>query len=187
MRSAGATAGFVVDDLDRIGAARVIDPVLKVYAQALMPSPYNKSLAEVQVFASLFETHVERDGFRLTVARADGDVVGFAYGYASRPGGWWRDRVAEALGTRMSMEWLEDAFEFTELAVRPRYEGRGIGGALHDALLERVEARTAMLSTLQEETRGLRLYERRGWQTLLEDVCFGGTPAPYRIMGLRLR
>jgi ribosomal protein S18 acetylase RimI-like enzyme len=81
---------------------------------------------------------------------------------------------------------LEDAFELTELAVRPRYEGRGIGGDLHDALLDGVDARTAVLSTLQEPTRGLRLYERRGWRTLLENFWFGGTPAPYRVMGLRL-
>ena len=43
-----------------------------------------------------------------------------------------------------------------------------------------------MLSTLQEETRGLRLYEREGWTRLPQDVWFGGTPAPYRSWGLRL-
>jgi GNAT superfamily N-acetyltransferase len=186
MRTADGTTGFAIEGLDRVGATVELDSVLKVYSQALMPPPYNKSIADVQMFASIFENHFDRDGFRMFVARADGDVVGFAYGFASRPGGWWRDQVAEALGPRLSVEWLEDCFEFTELAVRPRYEGGGIGSALHDALLDGIEARTAMLSTLQQETRGLRLYERKGWQTLLEDLWFGGTPAPYRVMGLRL-
>jgi ribosomal protein S18 acetylase RimI-like enzyme len=62
----------------------------------------------------------------------------------------------------LSIEWLENAFDFTELAVKPLYDGRGIGSALHHALLDGVGMRTAMLSTLQEETRGLRLYEHKG-------------------------
>jgi ribosomal protein S18 acetylase RimI-like enzyme len=90
------------------------------------------------------------------------------------------------MGPKLSMEWLEDSFEFTELAVRPRHGGRGIGSALHDCLLDGVAARTAVLSTLQEETRGLRLYERKGWRTLLDNFWFGATPAPYRVMGRRL-
>jgi len=167
-------------------AVRLIDPILTVYSQALMPPPYSKSIADVQMFASILEGHMSREGFRLFVARVGGDVVGFTYGCSSRPGGWWRDRVADALGTELARGWLTDAFEFTELAVRPSHEGRGIGSALHDSLLESVSARTAVLSTLQEPTRGLRLYERKGWETLVEGLWFGGTPAPYRVMGLRL-
>jgi ribosomal protein S18 acetylase RimI-like enzyme len=181
----GAT-GYVVDRLDRTGVTEAMDSILKVYSAALMPPPYNKSLADVQMFASIFEHQLDRDGFRSFVARVEGVIVGFAYGYASRPGGWWRDQVAEALGPGAARKWLEDAFEFTELAVHPRFQRRGLGGALHDALLDGLDARTAVLSTLQEPTRGSRLYERKGWQTLLEDFWFGGTPDPYRVMGLEL-
>lgn len=185
MKTADGT-GIALEQLDRVGASRMMDGMLRVYSQALMPPPYNKSIAEVQMFASVFENHLDRDGFRLFVAHADDDIVGFAYGYASHPGGWWRDQVAEAMGTNLTKEWLEHAFELTELAVRPFYQGRGIGSALHDALLDGIDARTAVLSTLQQETRGLKLYDRKGWQTLLEDFWFGGTPAPYRVLGLRL-
>jgi ribosomal protein S18 acetylase RimI-like enzyme len=180
------TADVVIERLAPADAAASIEPILKVYSQALMPPPYNKSIADVQMFASIFEGHFDREGFRLFVARADGNVAGFAYGYKSQPGGWWRDHVAQEMGSRLAVEWLEDAFEFTELAVKPVFEGRGIGGALHDALLDGVGTRTAVLSTLQEGTRGLGLYEHKGWMTLLENVWFGGTPAPYRVMGLRL-
>lgn len=185
MKTVGGT-GVALEQLDRVHAAPVMDKMLQVYAQALMPPPYSKSIAEIQMFASILENHVARDGFRLFVAHADDDIVGFAYGYTSQPGGWWRDQVAQALGANLTKEWLEHAFEFTELAVRPLYQGRGIGSALHDALLHGIDARTAILSTLQQETRGLELYERKGWQTLVEEFWFGGTPAPYRVMGLRL-
>ena len=180
------TEVFNVERVLPLDAGGLIDPILTVYSQALMPPPYSKSIADVQMFASILESHMSREGFRLFVAKVGGDLVGFTYGCSSRPGGWWRDRVADALGTELARGWLTDAFEFTELAVCPSHEGRGIGSALHDSLLEGVSARTAVLSTLQEPTRGLQLYGRKGWETLVEDLWFGGTPAPYRVMGLRL-
>ena len=82
--------------------------------------------------------------------------------------------------------WLEGAFELAELAVRPPLQGRGIGGRLHDHLLADRPHRTAVLSTLQEETRALHLYRSRGWRTLLEHFSFSGVGRVYRIMGLDL-
>jgi hypothetical protein len=78
MRTTDGTTGFAVERLDRVGATNVMESVLQVYSQALMPPPYNKSIADVQMFASIFENQLDRDGFRLVVAHADGDIVGFA-------------------------------------------------------------------------------------------------------------
>ena len=36
--------------------------------------------------------------------------------------------------------------------------------------------------SLRDETRGLRLNERKRWKTLPQDVWFGDHPAPYRVM-----
>jgi hypothetical protein len=44
-----------------------------------------------------------------------------------------------------------------------------------------------VLSTLAEETAGLRLYRRRGWQVLHPALRFPSIAAPYMIMGLDLR
>lgn len=181
------TEDFTLEQIGRADAARQSEEVLRVYAAAMMPAPYSKSLADVQMFAGIFERHRARDGFRMFIARREERIVGYTYGYASVPGGWWRDQVADALGPEGSQDWLTDAFEFAELAVSPAFQRRGIGSALHDALLEGIVARTSVLSTLKEDTSGSHLYEKKGWQTLLQEFWFTGTALPYRVMGIRLR
>ena len=175
-----------LDELDAAAAARFGEDVLRVYAAAMMPPPYSKSIADVQMFAGTYERHLERSGFRMFVARRDGQIVGYTYGYRSVPGTWWRDHVAEALGPQRSREWLTDAFEFAELAVSPQHRRAGIGSALHDALLDGVGTRTSVLSTLEEDTAGSNLYEKKGWRTLLDDFWFTNTAVPYRVMGIEL-
>ena len=52
------------------------------------------------------------------------------------------------------------------LYVLPSSQGTGVGSALHDLALERLEARgarEAKLWTLRENDSGRRFYERRGW------------------------
>lgn len=53
-----------------------------------------------------------------------------------------------------------------ELAVRPSEQGRGIGQALHDALLDGVPQRRALLGTWTDDRPARRLYLRSGWQEL---------------------
>ena len=58
------------------------------------------------------------------------------------------------------------------LYVLPRFQGSGVGSALHDLALERLAAlgsRTAKLWTLEENWGARRFYERRGW-TLTEQT-----------------
>ena len=41
--------------------------------------------------------HVGRKGFVFVVAREQGQIVGFAYGYEGAYGHWWTDHVATSL------------------------------------------------------------------------------------------
>lgn len=82
---------------------------------------------------------IEEDG-RGWVAEEDGHIVGFAIGL--RSGNVWA------------------------LFVRPEAEGRGIGSALHEAMLEWFSGQgiaRLWLST-GSNTRARRFYEARGWQ-----------------------
>ena len=63
---------------------------------------------------------------------------------------------------------------------------RGIGSALHDALLDGVGTRTAMLSTLQEETGASGCTKPRDGRRCGR-MSGSEAPAPYRLMGLRLK
>jgi ribosomal protein S18 acetylase RimI-like enzyme len=82
--------------------------------------------------------HLEREGFRFVAEHdEDGRLAGLAYGYRGEAGQWWHDLVAEAMDEQARAHWLAPGhFELVELAVRPDLHRRGIGGRLHDALLE---------------------------------------------------
>lgn len=160
----------------------------KVYLAAFSLPPYREGETDVVRFRESFMRHTRRGGFRCVVAKdSEQGVVGFGYGYTSKPGQWWRDVVEEGMSKENARKWLSDAFEFVELAVQPSMQGRGIGGRIHDELLRGLPNRTAVLSTYQGETPALFLYRKRGWITLLWDFLFPGAPQPILVMGLDLR
>jgi len=70
--------------------------------------------------------------------------------------------------------------------VRPDLRRQGIGGALHDAIFELVEAPTAVLSTQTDNEPAIALYERRGWEVIVPHLDFGSGRA-FLIMGRELR
>lgn len=163
------------------------EEVVDVYRAAFSPPPYRKSEHEVRQFRSVLEGHTGRQGFRCCLARQKRKpLAGFAYGYTARRGLWWYDVVAAQMDRQMRREWLDDAFEFVELAVRPDRQGRGLGGRLHDALLAGLPHGSAVLSTLDAETVARHLYRSRGWRVLVEEFRFPNVPRPYVIMGRHL-
>jgi ribosomal protein S18 acetylase RimI-like enzyme len=136
-------------------------------------------------FAEILPRHAERHGFRFLAARAgDGTLAGFAYGYFGGAGEWWHDRVSAALGPELTRRWLPPGhFEFVELQVHPDFRRGGIGGRLHDALLEGLNSPTAVLSTQRDNRAAITLYEARGWQIILDEIAFGDEGLPYLVMG----
>ena len=161
--------------------------VADVYRIAFAQEQYPEPEVEVRRFTEVLDRQATRSGFRCKVARTmDRHIVGVAYGYTGSPGQWWHDIVAGALPREQARRWLADCFELVELHLMPHAQGRGIGGRLHDALLEGVPHQTAALSTINTQTRALHLYRKRGWVTLLEDFTFPGGTRPFLIMGLDL-
>lgn len=161
--------------------------IVDVYEAAWASTPFALTRSQVRDFAAIIDRHLGRRHFRLKAARdAAGRMAGFAYGYTSEPGGWWRDIVTDALDRKLVETWFTDCFEFVELAVRPSAQRRGVGGTLHDALLEGLPHRTSVLSTQSSNEAALRLYAGRGWTVLEEAFMFPNRHYPYTIMGLDL-
>jgi ribosomal protein S18 acetylase RimI-like enzyme len=133
--------------------------------------------------------HSSRDDFRFVGAFAeDGALIGFVYGYTGAPGQWWYDRVARALDRAARRRWLESGhFEFTELAVHPDFQERGIGSRLHDRILEGLPHERAMLSALADNTRVVAFYRRRSWEIVLDRLRFEAGRPEFTIMGRELR
>ena len=165
----------------------VRDGIVRVYAAAFGEPPYNEGEAEAEHAMQSLVSHSRRGGFRLFVAKDEaGQVIGFSYGYQGRPGQWWHDFVSRLLSAEARAQWLGNCFQFVELAVLPSFQGQGIGGRLHDALLAGVPYHTAVLSTYSGQNRAMGLYQKRGWKRLVDDLAFPGSTIPMVVLGLAL-
>jgi GNAT superfamily N-acetyltransferase len=161
------------------------DQLLRVYQATFSQPPFLETEADVQRFERSLTSHAARPGFRAcgAVETESSQLVGFAYGYTSLPGQWWHDTVAAALPAHAVARWFADCFEVVTIAVHPVFQGQGGGGGLHDSLLGGLPHRTAVLSTLQQETAARQLYRTRGWQIVHEPFNFPGGAQPYAILG----
>ncbi|MCJ7624605.1 MAG: GNAT family N-acetyltransferase, partial [Anaerolineaceae bacterium] len=99
-------------------------------------------------------------------------MVGFAYGYANTPDQYWHTEVAKVAPPHIVSNWLMNSFRLVEMAVAPRAQGGGIGGALHYHLLNGLQYPKAVLSTMAADTAAYRMYKKRGWVVLIDDMVF---------------
>lgn len=143
-----------------------------VYADAFGAPPYSGTEAEAREWAEhRLVRHAGYPGFRLTTAEDGDDVLGLAYGQLGEESQWFTQTVRERVPAEVVQVWLGGHGELVELAVLARARGRGLGGRLHDAVVEGLRlagARTALLvvDTAALPARGL--YASRGWRDLAE-------------------
>jgi ribosomal protein S18 acetylase RimI-like enzyme len=162
--------------------AGLVVPAAEVYGAAMQ-----RAADLVSQRRDIMASHVDRRGFVAAVA-TDGDVlVGFCYGYRGRPGEWWHDVVAAALGRPAARTWLSDSFELAELHVDPGHQGGGVGRQLLDSVLGVADGHTVVLSTHDRETAARGLYRSVGFVDLLRDFRFPGSGEVYAVLGLQLR
>ncbi len=136
---------------------------------------------------AIMQRHFQRRGYRGFIATDGERLVGFTYGYTGDPGQYWYDRVWAAMTPAQRKEWMEpEHFEFVELAVHPEYQQQGIGGTLHDLLLEERPEPVALLTVRADNRPALSLYQKRGWIVVLDDFRFAPNTARYFVMGKRL-
>ena len=160
--------------------ASVVVTAAQIYGEAMHRPP-----ELVVQRREIMSSHVVRPGFVGVLAHDDEDLVGFGYGYRGRPGDWWHDVVAAALGRRMAREWLTESFELAELHVRPAYHGRGIGRRVLETVLSAAGAVTVVLSTHDRESPARQLYRSVGFVDLLTGFVFPGSSEVYVVMGKR--
>ncbi len=131
--------------------------------------------------------HTANPGFACRVALlADDTLVGFGYGYTTAPGQWWHDLVRRAVSREVADDWLRAAFELSELHVRPRDQGAGIGRRVLTALAGDLPHRAVLLSTPDTDSRAFHLYRSLGFVDLARDYLFPGDARPFAVLGARL-
>jgi len=172
-------------ELDRTGFRDRREDILDVYAEAMQVERRGAASRR-----SILASHEKRAGL-LVLTALDGDaMVGVAYGYLGEPGQWWHDQVSRAMTAGQRTDWLLGAFEVCELHVRPALHGTGLGRRLLDELLQeaagRTEARTAVLTTPDAETRARRFYRIGGWHDLVRQLVFPGDAREFAVLGREL-
>jgi len=127
-------------------------------------------------YAALPEYH----GLAAVPDGAEEELAGFGFGTRSLPGNWWHERVAAQVGAEHPA--LQDAWTLVDLAVAAPHRGKGIGGALLEALLAAQPCPRALLSTEVSNAGAQRLYERHGWSFLHSGFAFNPGDQAYAVM-----
>lgn len=162
-------------------AAR-LDDAMGIYVQAMRYPDHTGAQRAVSA-----AKHTRLDGFACRVA-LDGHnrLIGFGYGYTTRPGQWWHDLVRRALVREQTDHWLDDAFELSELHVLPDGQGSGIGRELLTLLAGGIPHAAMLLSTPDSDTRAFRLYRHLGFADLARNYLFPGDGRPFAVLGAQL-
>ena len=181
-----ASDGPTIATHDRLPEARTLEAAADAYLDGFSGPPYFETGEDRAAFLDRVGRYAERDGFRLVLATEGERSIGVGLCVVGHPGDWWRDQVAAELASDEVRDWLGEAvLEIVDLAVIPDARGRGVGGAIHDALLDGARTPTAVLTADTRATPARALYEGRGWHVLRERFSVAGGD-PVTLMVRRL-
>ncbi|HVE93062.1 MAG TPA: GNAT family N-acetyltransferase [Actinomycetota bacterium] len=154
--------------------------IIAVYRRVFGEPPWNEHPRWARSFADRLPDELDRPGRSLILAMDADRVVGFTL---ARP--WDREAYfCHMVEQSLPPEWTEDCFNLMELALLPEYRGRGLGGALHDALVDGFDCRTGILSSNElGPPAAARLYGKRGWRLLLKGWKSRPEADPVLVMG----
>lgn len=142
-------------------AAQLVDELVAVYRQVYADGGefhsedrYRRQLA----------AHMTRDGWSLVTATANGELVGYIYGFSLPTGtGWWAG-IEQPVPSGFADETGRRTFAVSELLVLPRWRRQGVARALHDQLLDRRTEDRATLLVDPENSAARRAYDSWGWR-----------------------
>lgn len=181
-RERGLAADVRIKALLPAEFARRVDDAMGIYMRAM---GYRSTVGRQRAVTA--RRHTSNAGFACRAALlADGTLVGFGYGYTSRPGQWWHDLVRKALDPAAAQDWLTDAFELSELHVEPDWQGHQIGRELLTQLAAALPHSVMLLSTPDADTRAFRMYRSLAFTDLRRDYHFPGDDRPFAVLGSRL-
>src|SRR4051795_9028731 len=104
-----STTGARIESWSGRQFATQVDEAMRIYVRAMRYPDHTGVQRAVSA-----RKHVSLPGFACRAALLDdGTLVGFGYGYTTKPGQWWHDLVRRALDQQAGHEWLVNAFELS--------------------------------------------------------------------------
>jgi ribosomal protein S18 acetylase RimI-like enzyme len=162
-----APSPYSIVELNAGGICERLGDLHLTYCAAFGGPPWCEAETQRTDFLLRVLAHAHAPGFRCFLGRemSTGRLVGFAYGLSTLDPARdpWASPLHEALGPQFSSWFLAGAFQLAELAVWPTMRRRGIGGALHDALLGGLTQQRAWLLTSPRADGAVALFRGRGW------------------------
>lgn len=150
--------------IDGEHAGPLLSELSAVYAEVYADPPYEWGEEHVALFQERFEVQRRHDGFRLVLARAAGELVGFGFGVTLLPGTPWWQNLLTALPDEVTRERPGRTWALVELMVRARWRRRHVAEAIHEMLLDGRAEERATLTVLLAAGPARAAYEKWGWQ-----------------------
>ncbi len=183
-RSIRSLPPTIVRPIELAEATALAKQVVDVYEAAFAGPPYDEGAAARPRFTTRWHVHQAAPGWRAWGAWSGDALIGFVYGHTAVRGLPWVDAIHAQLSPARRARWCAHAMLVCELAVVPAEQGRGVGGALHDAVFAGADEATGLLTTLDDaSTSGARLYARRGWRTISKPYVAPGYGHRYVVKG----
>ncbi|ARX83256.1 acetyltransferase [Streptomyces alboflavus] len=132
-------------------------------------------------FTEFVDAWSAKETWACVIGFENGEPVGYAYGAAFSPGGWWRGVDDPA--------WLTEetrVFAVSELMVVPQWRKTGVSAKLHDTLIATQDAEFATLFVDTAHPRVVALYGGWGYQVIAESKPFEDAPL-YAVMAKEIR
>jgi GNAT superfamily N-acetyltransferase len=138
----------------------MLDELCDAYADSYGVEPIT---GKTSAFRGRALHQIDRPGFDLVTAHAEGRLVGFAFGYTLATDTRWWDGLQPDPAQGFSTESGSRTFVLSEIEVRRAWQSQGVGRALHDALIQGRSEERATLAT-GPDAGSQAVYESWGWR-----------------------
>jgi ribosomal protein S18 acetylase RimI-like enzyme len=175
----GSSASIQVQVGSRADAARLFEPICKLYDLVFSQPPFRWTDEESQHHREFLSSLMENPTFGIATAEADQQLVGFAYGYQLPPDTRWWQNFLEPVPGDVAREWPGRTFALIDLAVDHAWRGHGLGRKLTGMLLASRDEQRATLSVQPTATDTQAFYVHLGWRGVGRKKMPPGVVSPF--------
>lgn len=123
----------------------------------------------------------------VTAIDETGEVIGFAYGFTSRPGQVFRKEMEGVLPPEEIKRWMSNGFHLGGLIVSKHYRRFGVGSAIYEALIKELPHETSILMIGADNIPAQNLFLKKGWGVIEDSITVVPGLEPQIIMGKVLK